>query len=174
MSGIEQRPTTPTGEAFFRELLFIHALIRRDLTTVRDLAGRVTNGLPARKVKAELESLEADGLLWQLRLNCLDYCRFVHHHHRLEDVALFPALRRTNPDLGPVVDRLEDDHRKVSDYLDEVEAAADDLQRDDTEQERRRVVGSLENLAEHLLAHLEFEEENAGPTMRRMTYDSLL
>jgi hemerythrin-like domain-containing protein len=94
-------------------------------------------------------------------VNCLHYCRFVHGHHRLEDVALFPALRRADPDLGPVVDRLEGDHRRVAEQLDELEAAVAGDDRD-------RVVLALDELAAHLLAHLELEEESIGPALRRM------
>jgi len=79
---------------------------------------------------------------------------------------LFPALRRSNPALGPVVDTLEADHRRVSDYLDEVEAAADSLVHQDTADSSRRVVDALNVLAEHLLAHLAYEEEAISPTLR--------
>ena len=34
---------------------------------------------------------------------------------------MFPALRRSNPDLTAVVDKLEADHRAISALLDEVE-----------------------------------------------------
>ncbi len=79
---------------------------------------------------------------------------------------VFPALRRSNPALGPVVDKLESDHRRVSDYLDEVEAAADSLVDQDTADGRQRVADALNVLAEHLLAHLDYEEEAISPTLR--------
>ena len=97
-------------------------------------------------------------------MNCLHYCHFVHGHHNLEDVALFPALRRADPDIVPVIDRLEGEHRVVSEQLDEVEAAAAAL----GENGRERVVTALDTLAETLLAHLAFEEESIGPALRRM------
>ena len=46
----------------------------------------------------------------------------MHTHHTIEDVALFPAIRHSKPELGSVVDRLEADHRKVLHLLDEIEA----------------------------------------------------
>ena len=124
---------------------------------------------PARlpeRVKTEIASLESHSPLWKMRVNCLYYCRFVHHHHTLEDHMLFPALRRADPDLEPVVDRLEADHRRVADYCDEVVAAADGLAADDTPAGRRRVVEALNGLADHLLAHLAYEEEAISPTLR--------
>ena len=152
------------GEAFFAELLWVHGMIRQDLETVRGLAARVADGLPADEVATEVGALKANGPLWALKVNCLHYCRFVHGHHRLEDVALFPAVRRTEPDLGPVVDRLESDHRRVAEQLDELEAAVAELEPDG----RDRVVLALDELAAHLLAHLELEEESIGPALRRM------
>jgi hypothetical protein len=149
------------GEAFFKELLWVHGMIRQDLETVRALAARVAEGLPADEIAAEVGALKANGPLWALKVNCLHYCRFVHGHHGLEDVALFPALRRAEPDLGPVVDRLEGDHRRVAEQLDELEAAVSGDDRD-------RVVLALDVLAAHLLAHLELEEESIGPALRRM------
>jgi hypothetical protein len=158
----------PLGEALFEELLWVHGMVRQDLETVRGLAARVAGGLPPAELAAEVRSLEANGPLWALKVNCLHYCRFVHGHHRLEDVALFPALRAAEPDIGPLVDRLESDHRRVAEQLDELEAAVSALAADDVAEPRARVVTALDALAEHLLAHLELEEESIGPALRRM------
>jgi len=154
----------PLGEAFFQELLWVHGMIRQDLETVRELALRVAGGLPAEQLDAEIRSLQTNGPLWALKVNCLHYCRFVHGHHQAEDWKLFPTLREVEPGLAPVVDRLEADHRLVSDQLDELEAAAAALGEDG----RERVVEALNVLGEHLLAHLELEEQSIGPALRRM------
>jgi hemerythrin HHE cation binding domain-containing protein len=159
---------TEQGRALFQELLWVHSVVRRDLDTVRRLAAEVVDGLPAEQLNAELDELQTKGPLWQLKVNCLRYCRFVHMHHRAEDVLLFPRLRETDSNIGPVVDRLEADHRRVSDDLDEVEAAAAHLTNGDSETARKRVAGGLNVLAENLLAHLDFEEREAGPTLRRL------
>jgi len=156
------------GRAIFQELLWVHGVIRRDLETVRRLAADVVDGLPAEQLRAELDALEANGPLWQLRVNCLAYCRFVHLHHRTEDIAFFPAVRRSDPEVGPVVDRLEAEHRKVSDDLDTVETAARALTASDSEEARRDVSDALGDLSANLLAHLDFEELSIGPAVRRM------
>ena len=98
--------------------------MRRDLARVEGLAREVALGMPEPELAAELAELKTAGPLWQLKVNCLRYCRFVHLHHNLEDAMLFPALRDADPAIGPVVDRLKADHRRVSDLLDAVEAAA--------------------------------------------------
>jgi hemerythrin HHE cation binding domain-containing protein len=160
-------PVTPQGEALYQDLLWVHGLLRHDLATVERLAIEVAEGAAAAEVVAGVRALEAAGPLWRLRASCLHYCRFVHHHHRLEDRALFPELRRTNPSLGPVVDRLQEDHRRVASLLRGVESAAEVLDGDDTPAARTSLSTALDALAEHLLAHLELEEASVAETLRR-------
>ncbi len=161
-------PETDRGRAMFEELLWIHSVIRRDLKIVEQLAADVGDGLPGEAVEEALGELKTTGPLWQLKVNCLRYCRFVHAHHGAEDVLLFPALRAVDPSIGPVVDRLEADHARVSDLLDVVEAAARELTETDGGDARRRVIDGLQDLHGHLLEHLDYEERNAGPTIRRL------
>jgi Hemerythrin HHE cation binding domain len=151
----------------FDELLWVHGMVRRDLETVQELAGDVGDGMPPEEVQRILDRLKTSGPLWQLKAGCLQYCRFVHSHHNLEDAALFPMLRRADPDLAPVVERLEADHRRVSDLLDTVEAAAAALDDAEEAEARRRVRHALDELAAHLLEHLELEERSVGPTLAR-------
>lgn len=161
-------PENATPNPLFDELLWVHSMIRRDLGIVSALAGDVAGGLEPGEVRERLESLKVEGPLWQLKVNCLHYCRFVHSHHRLEDAAIFPNLRRVNPELDPVVDRLEADHRRVSGLLAAVEASAAELEVDDSDGGRARVVEALEALSGVLLEHLEFEERSLESTLARM------
>lgn len=170
MIGFEDAtPETAQGRAIYQELLWVHTAIRRDLATVSELAGSVEAGMAAQEVRDRIRGLQTNGPLWQLKINCLQYCRFVHAHHNHEDSLFFPRLRAANPELAPVVDRLEADHRRVSDLLDETESAASALGEEDGEVTRRRLGTALDSLAEQLLAHLDYEEERAGPTIRRLT-----
>jgi Hemerythrin HHE cation binding domain len=142
-------------------------MLRRDLERVERLAAEVSEGLDGAALEAELRELKTTGPLWRLKVNCLRYCRFVHAHHGAEDALLFPRLREVDPAADPIVDRLEADHRRVSDLLDAVEAAAARL----TAQEgdgRAEVVLALGELHGHLLEHLDFEETGAGPFLRRL------
>jgi hypothetical protein len=157
---------TPQGRALFEELLWVHSVVRRDLDTVEQLARAVADGMSGELLVSELRELKTSGPLWQLKVNCLRYCRFVHSHHRLEDVLLFPTLRAADPSIGPVIDRLEADHRRVSDLLDAVEAAAERLTAG--ADARADVVLALGELHGHLLEHLDYEERHSGPVMRRL------
>lgn len=164
---LEEAPTHPVGEAAFHRLQCIHDALRQDLATVNRLAARVLDGLPGDEARAGVALLRTSTPLWDLRRNCLGYCRFVEGHHGVEDTKLFPALRASNPAIEPAVDRLEADHREVAGIAAEVEQAADDLVREDTPAARSRLAGALRRMSDHLLAHLDFEEETIGPTMRR-------
>lgn len=144
-------------------------MIRRDLATVRRLSSGVAGGLAAGDVQAGIRSLAASGPLWQLKINCLQYCHFVHSHHRAESVLLFPELRRADPALNPVVDRLEGDHASISGLLDEVEAATQALVSGEDPTLRERLAGALEKLSTDLLAHLRYEEEHISGTLRTWT-----
>jgi hypothetical protein len=160
----DQQPTP--GEAMVAELKWVHDMIRRDLRTVRRLADELGHGLAGTAAAGTIESLQLASPLWQLKINCLQYCRFVHSHHHAESLLLFPRLRLANPALVPVVDKLESDHARVSDLLDDVSAAALELADREDAALRHRLIDALGALSAELLAHLDYEEEHVSGTLR--------
>jgi hemerythrin-like domain-containing protein len=168
MTELEARPETRRGRAIYDMLLAVHGAIRRDLERVERLAEQALDGLPAEEISQELDEIKRDGMLWHLQIDCLRYCRFVHMHHNAEDREFFPELRETNPALNPVIDRLQGDHRRVSEQLDAVEAAASALAKDEGKAARQGVVDALRDLAEDLLDHLDYEELSIESTVRRL------
>jgi ribosomal 50S subunit-associated protein YjgA (DUF615 family) len=157
-----------TENPLFEELLWVHSMIRRDLEIVSDLARAVTAGEDAGAIRERLGELRTNGPLWQLKVNCLHYCRFVHSHHRLEDIALFPTMRRVHFELDPIIDKLEADHREVSALLQRVETACETLVDEDLGGARDELGAALDSLAEILLAHLAFEERSLEAPLGRM------
>ena len=160
--------STKLGEYLLHELQMIHNALRHDLAICRALGEQIAAGAASQHVREQIESLQTSSLLWKLRVNCLYYCRFVHAHHHIEDVDFFPALRRANPGLGHVVDKLMADHRAVSRLLDAIEAGANALLVQEGTTIRTQVVDALNALAADLLAHLTFEEEALGPTILKL------
>ena len=148
-------------------LLWVHDHLRRDLATLRKLAVRVEAGATSATVEKAIRSLKTNGPLWQLKTNCLTYCRFVHGHHGNEDANIFPAVKRAEPSLRGAVDRLVADHRRVAEMLDEIEAAARFLSDDPSS--RTRLAGALDDLSRHLLDHLRREESLLQPVLARWT-----
>lgn len=156
---------TAPAEGMFRELLYIHAMLRRDLQTVQRLASDVREGVGAANILARVRELETRSPLWQLKFGCLHYCRFVHAHHTIEDAAIFPMVRKHDPSLNRVVDRLEEDHLKVHHITERITAAAEAVPSDEAGENRAALIGALGELEEHLLDHLTFEEESLGPLL---------
>jgi hemerythrin-like domain-containing protein len=93
---------------------------------------------------------------WTMGAYCESYCRVVTQHHSLEDAAVFPRLRARDPGLGPVLDRLKQEHTGIHHVLDDVDralvryVAAPD---DDTE-----LRAAVDLLTDTLLSHLAYEE----------------
>jgi len=165
-------PVPQPGDGLYGELLWVHGALRADLAKVRELAAAAGDGAPAETIAAGIGELRANGPLWKLKMGCLAHCRFVHQHHRLEDIALFPALRRANPELQPVLEKLIADHRSIAGRVAAVEEAAAALGEDDGAEAasgaRERVAAELDALGSELLEHLSYEEANVAETMRSM------
>jgi hemerythrin-like domain-containing protein len=168
MTGLAAKPETARGRALYGQLLAVHGLIRRDLERVDRLAKQSLDGISADDLHRDLDELKRGSMPWRLQVNCLRYCRFVHLHHDAEDADFFTELRSTTPAINPVIDRLQEEHLRVSDDLDAVEAAANALAHDDRRQARQAVFDSLQALRENLLAHLDYEELSIGDTVRRV------
>jgi len=149
----------------FRELLYIHTLLRRDLQTVRRLANEAREGRSPESILAEVRELQTNSPLWRLKYGCLYYSRFVHTHHTIEDGALFPAVRRLEPSLNRVVDRLEEDHLTVHHITERIAAVAERVVTDTSGESRSELVEALSDLETHLLSHLAFEEDSLGPLL---------
>jgi hemerythrin superfamily protein len=162
--------TRDTANPLLRELERVHDTLRRDLRTCRDLADAALAGVPTAHLRDALDQLGDRSPLFQLKVNCLRYCELVHAHHGAEDASLFPAVRASAPELGAVIDRLEADHRLVSDLLDQVEVAAAQLDDVETATARQLLADTLAALSRHLLEHLDVEEEALAPVF--MTWQS--
>jgi hypothetical protein len=138
---------------------------------VQRLAEAVVAGLDPLDVQSELGRLETPGPLWHLKVDCLRWCRFVQEHLDSESEEWMPAVRRADPAMEPVMDRLTEEHRRISEQLDQVSATATALtEADQDDDARQRVVDALNALAGDLLEHLAYEELSVGPVLRRMRY----
>ena len=168
----ETYPETRSGRMLHARLLYVHAVLREDLAKVERMAAEIEDGLmQPGDFERELADLKENGPLWTLKKDCLAYCELLHGHHTGEDTRLFPSLRELNPELGSAVDRLEREHQDVSELLDQIEAAARRLTAEDSASARAETASLLKELRELLLAHLEFEEAAAGPTIRRLNIE---
>jgi iron-sulfur cluster repair protein YtfE (RIC family) len=92
-----------------------------------------------------------------LRAHCLYFCGGLTTHHTIEDRQWFPVLRQQDPSLGPVIDRLEAEHHKVAEYLEQIARAATALS-DANGATLAELRTELSRLATDLLTHLSYEE----------------
>lgn len=173
MPGIEEYGLDETKETFdpdrargvFRELLYIHTILRRDLDRVAQLAVDVRAGYPVQGVVDTVRDLETNSPLWRLREGCWRYCRILHSHHTIEDAAIFPMARRKDPSLNRVIDKLEEDHLIVHHITERIAVLATAVSTNDTFETRADLVGALTDLESHLLTHLAIEETSLGPLL---------
>jgi iron-sulfur cluster repair protein YtfE (RIC family) len=153
----------PEGEAMVAEFEWVHGILRRELESVRDLARQAARG---EDVQEQIAEMALTSKVWSLRIHCLHFCQFVEGHHAHEDHAWFPVLRRENPDLEPVIDRLKREHELVARQIADVEHHAARLP--DDPEARPALVAALNAVADHLLGHLDYEERSIFPTLRGM------
>jgi iron-sulfur cluster repair protein YtfE (RIC family) len=158
----------PPTNSLFQELERVHDMLRRDLRTCQELADSARAGAPAADLRGAVEQMATRSPHLRLGVDCLRFCALVHNHHGGEDTMLFPVVRRNAPHLAPVVDRLEADHRVVSRLLDQLEAAVDRLEEQDTAGATDQVVNALDALSDHLVSHLTREEQALRPFLLSM------
>jgi hemerythrin-like domain-containing protein len=86
-------------------------------------------------------------------------------HHAIEDEHLFGDLRAADQSLGPVLERLREEHEGIAATLAEVDAALVAMIEDEERLDGAR--GAVDRLTDALLAHLRYEEDRLlGPIGR--------
>ncbi|NHA70040.1 LLM class flavin-dependent oxidoreductase [Phycicoccus flavus] len=141
-----------------RHLVDVHDHLRSELAQVRDVVDQVARGmLSVGAARSAVNAMTMRQNQWTLGAYCEAYCRVVTGHHTLEDQAMFPRLRRRDPDAAPVIARLEEEHEVIHDVLDDVDRALVALvSEEDGALDRLRHVVDL--LTDTLLSHLAYEE----------------
>jgi hemerythrin-like domain-containing protein len=164
-------PDHVAGQAASSELVQVHDMLRQELAAIRDVIAQVRAGsLAAGRARSEISQMTMRQNNWTMGAYCQSYCRIVTQHHSLEDVAVFPHLRAKDPALGPVLDRLQDEHVVIHGLLDSIDQALVEyiVKPDDTS----AVQEAVGQLSDALLSHLGYEErELVEPLARHGFYD---
>jgi alkanesulfonate monooxygenase SsuD/methylene tetrahydromethanopterin reductase-like flavin-dependent oxidoreductase (luciferase family) len=139
-------------------LVEVHDALRGELARLRDIVEQVMAGeQDAGQARSAINDLTLRQNNWTLGAYCQQYCRFLTGHHGLEDRSVFPHLRRSEPSLAPVLDRLEREHLDIHDILEQLDDALVGLVSGGSgTAELQQVVDSL---GDELLAHLSYEEQ---------------
>ncbi|HYH61054.1 MAG TPA: hemerythrin domain-containing protein, partial [Solirubrobacterales bacterium] len=152
-----------------QHLIDVHDHLRAELTELRSVVARVRDGqLGAGDARDALSRMAMRQNDWTLGAFCSRYCRAVASHHNLEDVAVFPHLRREDPDLEPVIDRLTVEHLAIHDAIEEVDRAlVHHLQHPD---DFDRLQAAIDTLTDSLLSHLSYEEHELVEPLARVGF----
>jgi alkanesulfonate monooxygenase SsuD/methylene tetrahydromethanopterin reductase-like flavin-dependent oxidoreductase (luciferase family) len=156
-------------QATAQHLVDIHDGLRADLERLRDVIVQVATGEEqAHRARNLVNELTLRQNNWTLGAYCAQYCRFVTGHHTLEDRSVFPHLRRADPALGPVLDRLEEEHRVIHEVLEGVDRALVELVAGTagTDVAQRAV----DLLTDTLLSHLAYEERELIEPLARFGF----
>jgi alkanesulfonate monooxygenase SsuD/methylene tetrahydromethanopterin reductase-like flavin-dependent oxidoreductase (luciferase family) len=152
-----------TATAGQQTLLAVHEHLRQELDQLRDVLAQVAVGrTSAAGARSHLHQMTMRQNDWTFGAFCAAYCRVVTVHHAIEDAQMFRDLRRADPSLGAVLDRLSAEHEAIAALITEVDAALvamieDEGRLGDAEQAVDRLAGAL-------LPHLQGEEDQLlGP-----------
>ncbi|GAA1555485.1 hypothetical protein GCM10009804_10460 [Kribbella hippodromi] len=171
------RPTGPAAEPgrtytahqlqSGQHLVDVHDHLRAELEQVRDLVEQVAAGtLGVGAARSHINTMTMRQNNWTLGTYCESYCRLVTTHHSIEDASLFPHLRRADPTLGPVVDRLQEEHKVIHDVLEGVDKALVALVGGSGDIAGLRAAVDL--LDDTLQSHLSYEERELVEPLARL------
>lgn len=155
---------TPAQQAVPQHLVDVHDHLRGELTQLRDIVGQVRRGaMSTGAARSVINTMALRQNNWTLGAYCETYCRLVTGHHTLEDRSIFVHLRGAQPDLGPVIDRLEQEHHVIADVLEQVDDALVGLVGTDAygrsgQEALEEIQRALDLLTDTLLSHLAYEE----------------
>jgi Hemerythrin HHE cation binding domain len=163
----------PEQESVAQHLVEVHDHLRGELAQVRDLVAQVRRGLlSVGEARSGIHAMTLRQNNWTLGAYCAAYCSFVNGHHTMEDTAVFPHLRRSEPGAGPVLDRLTEEHHVIHEVLERLDRALVDLVGEEAPGDALdRLEVAVDLLADTLVSHLAYEErELRGPLARQGFY----
>jgi hypothetical protein len=164
-----QRHYTPDQQAAAQHLIDVHDSLRGELSQLRDLIEQVARGtIDVGAARSFINQMTMRQNNWTLGAYCARYCRIVTGHHTLEDEGIFPHLRRGDPALEPVVDRLESEHHVIADVLDQVDRALVAVVSEPDGLPKLR--GAVDRLTDTMLSHLSYEERELVEPLARLGF----
>ena len=93
------------------------------------------------------------------------YAAVLHHHHHTEDDQIFPALLAVRPDMGPLIEKLEDDHLQLVQTMEAVDSAVSAIERTPDAAHQKALHESLVAVRDAFFPHLDIEDEQILPAI---------
>ena len=157
---------TERQRAAGRHLKEIHDHLRDNMVTLGKLIERASaGGVTPEQIAAETDNLVMVSNYRRFGNLCGQYCQFVHTHHSIEDMHLFPALAQQGAAFKAIADRLQAEHVVVHELLLALIDALNALAQEPTParfEDTKTVYQALERV---LLSHLGYEEEAMGDAL---------
>ncbi len=160
-----ERTYTARETATGRHLIDVHDHLRGELTQIFDLVDQVEKGhIDIGTVRSHINDMTIRQNNWTLGTYCESYCRVVTTHHTIEDISVFPHLRRVEPALAPVLDRLQQEHQLIHGVIEDVDRALVALVGGG---DIRGLRSAVDVLSDTLLSHLSYEEREIVEPLAR-------
>ena len=160
---------TQRGRLVGQHLIDVHDMLRTELSELRGILASVRAGaVSAGDARSALNEMALRQNDWTLGAFCARYCGAVAQHHGLEDDAIFPHLKRSDPDLKPVIERLEDEHLVIHDAIQHVDRALVGHINDPDDFEP--IQDAIDSLTDALLSHLSYEEHEIVEPLARLGF----
>jgi alkanesulfonate monooxygenase SsuD/methylene tetrahydromethanopterin reductase-like flavin-dependent oxidoreductase (luciferase family)/hemerythrin-like domain-containing protein len=173
----EKRPTLPAraadetytalGRRISDHFVGVHDYLRAELEGLRTVAAQVLSGdLDPGRARSALNQMTMRQNEWTLNAYCAKYCGELTQHHSIEDTSIMPHLRRSDPALSPVLDRLAEEHGAIHDLINQVDQAMVAFVKEPA-RGGPLLHDAIDLLTDSLLSHLSYEErELLAPVTR--------
>ncbi|MBE1535243.1 nitroreductase/quinone reductase family protein [Actinomadura algeriensis] len=123
-----------------------------------DLRGRMAELRTEMLAVPDGRAPHAPDLGRRLREHCVAFCDVLGEHHDNEETRAFPLLAARFPGLAPVIDRLRDEHARVTG----TRRAQAELVEDADSRDLAHVRAELDRMTAELDAHFAYEEAELG------------
>jgi Hemerythrin HHE cation binding domain len=149
---------SPRGLAVGSHLVDVHDHYRTEMAQIREALEQVRGGTRTiGDARAAINAMTIRVNNWALGGMCQLQCRSLTEHHGLESSSIFPYLRETQPSLGPVIDRLDEEHLVIHDLLEAIDAALVHLAQSPLDYEP--ITEAVDLLSDTIASHFAYEEQ---------------
>ena len=163
------RTYTAHDQAAAQQLIEVHNALRTELGEIYNLIDQVAAGtMNVGAARSHINQMTMRQNNWTLGTYCESYCRIVTLHHTIEDQPVFPHLRRGDPRIAPVIDRLQQEHHVIHDVLDSVDQALVGLVATADAAGIAKLRDAADLLSDSLLSHLSYEERELAEPIARL------
>jgi hypothetical protein len=170
---------TARGRSAGAHLIAVHEGYRAEMVEVRAALDTVRRGaaelgpMDARawdigEARTALQTMALRANDWALGGYCQAQCLSLTQHHGMEDDGIFPHLRRSQPDLAPVLDQLAAEHLVIHDVLERIDAALVHLAQHPDDY--APISDAVDLLTDTITSHFAYEERELVAPLSRFGF----